>query len=194
MLDVGAAQGFLGQLLHDSGRIIDAVEPDADCCRIARPFYRHVHHATIEDAPLAGPYRTIVCADVLEHTPDPSGILRRLKAVAAPDALFIISLPNVAHIAVRLMLLCGRFPRMDRGPLDRTHLQFYTRDTAADLLESAGLSVRSVLAAGVPPDEVFRGRAESSFVRVLASAQAALVRLMPRAFAMQFIFVASPRS
>ena len=40
ILDVGAAQGFLGQLLVDSGLAVDAVEPNPYWADHARPWYR----------------------------------------------------------------------------------------------------------------------------------------------------------
>ena len=44
LLDVGAAQGILGQLLYDwaEGVVLDAVEPNRDWAGRARPFYRQV--------------------------------------------------------------------------------------------------------------------------------------------------------
>ncbi len=191
ILDVGAAQGFLGQLLHGSGLILDAVEPQPHWAEHARPFYRQVHNSTVEEARLpAGTYDAIVCADVLEHVPDPAGVLADLRKAAAPGALFIVSLPNVAHLAVRLMLLFGRFPGMDRGILDRTHLHFFTRDTAADLLRSAGLTIERVECTGVPLDEVFRRGEGKWWFNMLMRAQHALLALLPRLFAMQWVFVA----
>ena len=62
----------------------------------------------------------------------------RLREAATEDATFIISVPNVAHMAVRLMLLFGYFPKMERGILDRTHLQFFTKDTAVQMLAQGG--------------------------------------------------------
>ena len=112
ILDVGAAQGLIGQLLGSSGLEIDAVEPNPAWADAARPYYSHVFAATIEQAPLEpSRYRAVVCGDVLEHTVDPVSVLRRLRTHATDDAVFIISVPNVAHLAVRLMLLFGRFPR-----------------------------------------------------------------------------------
>ncbi len=52
ILDVGAAQGFLGQLLIGSGLEIDAVEPDAECADCAQPFYRHIFRSTVEETSL----------------------------------------------------------------------------------------------------------------------------------------------
>ena len=191
VLDVGAAQGVLGQLVGGAGLTLDAVEPNPDWAARARPFYRQVYASTIEDAPLEpGSYRTIVCGDVLEHTVDPVAVLGQLRAVATDDAAFVISLPHVAHIAVRLMLLLGRFPRMERGILDKTHLHFYTRETAEETLRAAGLRVAGAYATGVPLDELWPGGEGRALYNALVRAQHLALRLAPRLFAFQWIFVA----
>jgi 2-polyprenyl-3-methyl-5-hydroxy-6-metoxy-1,4-benzoquinol methylase len=193
VLDVGAAQGILGQLAGGSGLTIDAVEPHPGWAERARPYYRRVFASTIEDAPLVpGSYRTVVCGDVLEHTVDPVAVLGRLCRAATSDAVFIISLPHVAHLAVRLLLLIGRFPQMERGILDRTHLHFYTRDTAEDLLRSAGLRVARAYPTGVPLDELWRRGEGSAPYNALMRLQHLALRLAPRLFAFQWIFVAYP--
>ena len=193
VLDVGAAQGIIGQLVGGAGLVLDAVEPNAGWAERARPFYRTVHASTIEDAPLApGSYRVVVCGDVLEHTVDPVAVLGELRRVATPDAVFVISLPHVAHLAVRLLLLLGRFPKMERGILDRTHLHFFTRDTAEDLLRAGGLRVARAYPTGIPLDELWPGGEGSAPYRLLQRIQWAALRLAPRLFAFQWIFVAYP--
>jgi 2-polyprenyl-3-methyl-5-hydroxy-6-metoxy-1,4-benzoquinol methylase len=185
VLDVGAAQGLIGQLLLDSGLEIDAVEANPAWADAARPYYRKVFADKIEDAPLSpGLYKIVICGDVLEHTVDPVAVLRRLRTCASPDAVFIISVPNVAHIAVRFMLLMGRFPRMERGILDRTHLHFFTRDTGEQMLRDAGLRVERVSSTPVPLDGACSG--------LLMKIQHAALDLAPRLFAMQWIFIARP--
>lgn len=193
VLDVGAAQGILGQLVGDTGLVLDAVEPNPEWAERARPSYRAVFAATVEDAPLAArSYRTIVCGDVLEHTADPVAVLRQLRAVATPDAVFIISLPHVAHLAIRLLLLLGRFPQMERGILDRTHLHFYTRDTAEATLRAAGLRIAHAYPTGLPLDELWPAGEGSAPYRFVQRAQHLALRLAPRLFAFQWIFVAYP--
>lgn len=190
ILDVGAAQGFLGQLL--AGALpIDAVEPHPYWAEQARPYYRQVYASTIEDADLPpATYPVIVCGDVLEHTVDPVAVLRRLRQIATPDAVFIISLPNVAHLAVRLLLLFGKFPRMDRGILDRTHLHFFTLETARDMLREAGLEVIRARPTGVPLDELWpRGQDRLPFWLLMRLQHVALA-LAPRLFGFQWILVA----
>lgn len=191
VLDVGAAQGILGQVVVDSRLVLDAIEPHPAWAEQARPYYRQVFADPVEAAPLpARTYRTIVCADVLEHTVDPRAVLRRLGDVAAHDALFIVSLPNVAHLAVRVLLLLGRFPRMERGVLDRTHLHFYTRDTAQALLEDAGFEVLQVTATGLPLDELWPAGEGRLGFRLLTRLQHVALALAPRLCGWQWIFVA----
>lgn len=193
VLDVGAAQGLLGRLLVGSGLAIDAVEPRPAWADAARPYYRTVYTGTIEAVALpARTYRTIVCGDVLEHTVDPVGVLRRLRHLATGDALFIVSLPNVAHLAVRLLLLVGRFPRMERGILDRTHLHFFTRDTAEELLRAAGLTVLSARATSLPLDELWPRGEGSALYAAAARCQHLALAVAPRLFGFQWVFVARP--
>ena len=195
ILDVGAAQGLLGQLLQGSGLPIDAAEANASWAAQAQTFYRHVWPVAVEEAPLpARTYRIIVCADVLEHTVDPVRVLRRLRDVATKDAFFLISLPNVAHVAVRLLLLFGQFPQMERGILDRTHLHFYTRRTAHDLLAGAGLEVLRVRPTSFPIDELWPTGAGSSIFRLLVRLQWLALLVAPTLFAWQWVFVARVRA
>jgi 2-polyprenyl-3-methyl-5-hydroxy-6-metoxy-1,4-benzoquinol methylase len=189
ILDVGAAQGILGQLLAESCLTIDAIEPNSQWADAARPFYREVINSTVEAANLPDDtYDCIICADVLEHLPDPLSTLKRLKEAAKLDATFIISLPNVAHLAVRTMLLFGRFPKMERGILDKTHLQFFTKDTAKNLLTDAGLRVDRALTTVVPLEDFGNG----IFTKAMMGMQRLAVAVLPRMFAMQWIFIAKP--
>ena len=193
VLDVGAAQGFLGQLLRADRIAIDAVEPHPVWAEHARVYYRTVYASPIEAAELPPRrYPVVVCADVLEHTLDPAAALARLQETATEDATFIISLPNIAHIAARLMLLAGRFPQMDRGIFDRTHLHFYTRETAAALLRGAGLQIVLARPTPVPIEQIWPAGASPAILRAIMHAQRAGLLLAPTLFAFQWIMVARP--
>ena len=193
ILDVGSAQGMLGQSLVGSGLEIDAVEPNPAWADAARPHYRAVHTGTIESVSLPlKHYAAVVCADVLEHTADPVAVLKQLRTHASDDAAFIISLPNVAHLAVRLMLLFGMFPQMERGILDKTHLHFFTRKTAIEMLRQAGLRVERVSATGVPLEELWKSGRPGWAFAAARKLQWTVVRLLPRLFGFQWIFLARP--
>jgi SAM-dependent methyltransferase len=94
----------------------------------------------------------VLCLDVLEHLVDPWAMLRRLVALLRPGGAVVASIPNVRHMHVVLPLLFrGRFEYADEGLLDRTHLRFFTRRSAVDLLEGAGLRVDLVRDTGLEP-------------------------------------------
>lgn len=193
VLDVGAAQGFLGQLTQGSGLDVDAVEPNPYWADHARPWYRQVFAATVEEARLPShSYRFVVCADVLEHTVDPVAVVRQLCKVATPDATFVISLPNVAYFVVRLLLLFGQFPRMERGVLDRTHYHFFTRKTAVAMLEEAGLRVVRVRPTAAPLDEVWPRGEGTWLFRLLIRLQHLALLVAPTFFGWQWLIVAHP--
>src|SRR5206468_13015382 len=84
------------------------------------------------------PFDAVVCADVLEHLPRPEQLLVRIRGWMRDGGTLFVSVPTVANVTVRAGLLAGRFPYAERGILDRTHLRFYTRRTASQLLTAAG--------------------------------------------------------
>lgn len=191
ILDVGAASGQLGRLLVDTKLPIDGIEPDEDAAAAARPFYRSIVTSRIEDADLpASTYPVVVCADVLEHTADPEAVLRHLIAASSSDAVFIISVPNVAHLAARLLLLLGMFPRHERGIFDRTHLHFYTRSTAVELIDSAGLRVSAVETTPVPLEDVWPRELGTTMREAAMRLQTLAARVAPSLFAFQWLIVA----
>jgi 2-polyprenyl-3-methyl-5-hydroxy-6-metoxy-1,4-benzoquinol methylase len=194
VLDVGSAQGMLGQLLQGSGLLLDAVEPNPTWAEATKPYYRQTFVGMIEQVALQPKhYEVIVCADILEHTADPVAVVESLRKCAADDASFIISVPNVAHLAVRIMLLFGMFPKMERGILDKTHLQFLTRKTAIQMLDRAGLRVERVLATGVPLEELWKTDRPGVIFKFVREMQWLMVRLLPRLFGFQWIFLAKPK-
>lgn len=192
ILDVGASSGQLGQLLADTGLTIDGIEPDAASAEEALPFYRSVQCSTVEEAELpADTYRVVVCADVLEHLHDPEAQLRRLVASGTDDAVIVVSVPNVAHLAARLLLLAGKFPRHPRGIFDRTHRHFYTRETVLELMRTAGLNVASVEATPVPLDDIWPSRWPLAMREALMRIQSIAARVAPRLFGFQWLIIAT---
>jgi O-antigen biosynthesis protein len=84
----------------------------------------------------------IVCADVLEHLIDPWKVLAELVTYLKPNGRFVTSIPNVRHWSVWLpLILRGHWEYREAGIMDSTHLRFFTRRSAAALLNGAGLNI-----------------------------------------------------
>jgi 2-polyprenyl-3-methyl-5-hydroxy-6-metoxy-1,4-benzoquinol methylase len=153
VLDIGCASGFLRAFLPDSNFYIIGVERDPELVTQARQQYDEVYEADLTHdltLPLSTPH-AVVLADILEHLPDPEAVLTNLlKQYVKPGTPVIISLPNIAHLYVRLSLLLGRFNYSDRGILDRTHLRFFTLQTAQHLCTNCGVQIKSINVTPVP--------------------------------------------
>ena len=190
-LDVGAADGFLASRLREAGWRVTALEGDTELAADARAAGHTVVVADLNAPlpPLGGPFDAIVCGDVLEHLRDPLGVLRRLIPRLVPAGQVIVSVPNVAHLWVRLSLLAGRFEYSDRGILDRTHLRFFTRRTLLELLEGTGLVVERVVSTPVPLALVVPERMHGRWLDALHAMSAAASRSWPGGLAYQFVAV-----
>jgi 2-polyprenyl-3-methyl-5-hydroxy-6-metoxy-1,4-benzoquinol methylase len=82
----------------------------------------------------------VLALDVLEHLVDPWTMVRRLSPLVAPGGRLIVSVPNIRNWKfIWRLLIAGDFHYRASGLLDRTHLRFFVRDTAAELATAGGL-------------------------------------------------------
>ena len=83
----------------------------------------------------------LVCADILEHLIDPLGVLKKLAHFLKPGGKVIVSLPNIAFFMERWQILLGKFDYKDSGIMDNTHLRFFNRQRAIELVQKAGFQI-----------------------------------------------------
>jgi hypothetical protein len=91
---------------------------------------------------------------------------------------------NVATWRMRWHLLRSRWDYADEGILDRTHVKFYTLDTAREFVRGAGLRIHDELLLGTPPGGSALRRLIVRRLRALSF----------RATAQAFLFVAEPEA
>lgn len=150
MLDVGPGQGILGQALKSQGMPeLYAVEIDDATRERLSNTYKRIER-TIE-AFSGERFDLVLLLDVLEHMSQPEEFLANLLRYLAPQSTILISVPNIAHWSIRLSLLAGQFNYTQRGILDRTHLQHFTRRRILNVLrQMPQLSVIEYQASIVP--------------------------------------------
>jgi SAM-dependent methyltransferase len=148
VLEVGCWSGYVTEHLVAAGNRVVGVELDAGAAQRAERFAERVHVADIDVTPLStlepGPFDVVLFGDVLEHLRDPAATLADAGTLLAPDGRFVISVPHVAHVDVRMMLLQGTWEYQDDGLLDRTHLRWFTREGLRSLLADAGFVATAI--------------------------------------------------
>ncbi len=185
VLDVGCSTGYLAAELKRCGYRVYGVEAAPDAAREAARYCDRVWTADLdllEALDCGRIFDVLVFADVLEHTRDPEGNLKKLLPYLRDDGRVICSLPNVANWRIRLSLLLGRFDYTPVGILDESHIRFFTRRTAERMMSRLGLRIdRMMVTPSFLPYRLYR-------LYPLKWLDYALCRILPGIGAQQFIF------
>ncbi|MEM9140341.1 MAG: methyltransferase domain-containing protein [Pseudomonadota bacterium] len=156
LLDFGGGVGATAAELRARGHAHRAGVADLVADRVTALNLDFRHRGDLEDPVFLeqiiaaeGPFTCVLCLDVLEHLSDPWSIVRRLHAALVPGGTIIASIPNIRNFRALLPLVFqNRWTLTDAGILDRTHLRFFVRSTAIDLMTCSGLMVEEVR--GIP--------------------------------------------
>jgi SAM-dependent methyltransferase len=138
VLDVGCGAGDNARLMTASGRIVTGITWSEAEAALAAPHLDRVLVADIETGELpltCGSFEALLLSHVIEHVRDPAALLRRLAPLLGPAGVLVVAVPNMAHWRLRWRFARGDWRREDSGPLDRTHLQFWSYQTAPGILD-----------------------------------------------------------
>jgi methionine biosynthesis protein MetW len=147
VLDVGCGTGSVSSLIQRFRKAqIVGIEPDADRVQLAKARGLEVMqgYLTPETIATLGRFDAVVFADVLEHVPNPSALLKLGCSALRPGGCVALSVPNIAHWSVRWELLRGRFDYEPSGIMDATHLRWFTAASMGRWLRNSGLDLASL--------------------------------------------------
>jgi len=144
VLDIGAGNGLLSMVIKKLNKsvTIDGIEPNSYAASIAKVHYRRFFEGyTYQylESIKSGNYDYVVMADVVEHTVDPYEFLLEVQSNISESTILMVSLPNIAFGGQRLALMNGHFNYVDSGLLEKTHLRFFTIESAKELFASVPL-------------------------------------------------------
>jgi glycosyltransferase involved in cell wall biosynthesis len=185
VVDLGAGPGGVARELAARGcrvAVVDRAPPvEAEAGVLV--------HVQDLDQPLkvdVSGYDYILLLDVLEHLKDPERFLDELRRQFdhRPRRL-VLTLPNVAFLVPRLMLLLGQFNYGKAGILDRTHTRLFTFASARRILLDAGFKLRRVRGVPVPFPKAL---GDGPLARLLLALNRALIAVSRPLFSYQ-IFV-----
>ena len=191
LLDVGCARGHLSTALQKQGWKVTGIEYDPQDAQAAQEAGISMIVGTAESAlsNMTDTFDVIVFADVLEHFLEPLEVLTLAKNCLNPGGRIVISIPNVAHLTVRLQLLLGSFNYTDRGILDRTHLHFYTKRSLREMITQANLEIVHLGATPAPIEEVLPVLRKVKPLRAILEFNAFTARAWKSLLAYQYIAV-----
>lgn len=147
VLDIGCSSGTLGHTLTVKKNCeVVGIDMDSGDVQIAKKRLSAAYVANIENdqLPDIGLFDYVIFSDVIEHLVEPSKTLEKVKKLLKKDGSVIFSIPNMAHMGVRLMLLKGRFSYAKTGLLDDTHLHFYDEDKIRAVFFDAGYNIEEL--------------------------------------------------
>lgn len=133
LLDVGAASGLLVAEAVAAGMEATGIEPSETLSSGARSSGLDVLTGALPDPALDGrTFDVVTLVDVIEHVPDPVGLLRAARAHVAEDGLLLVVTPDAAAVVARLL-------RRRWWHLRIAHIGYFTRPTLTAALAEAGL-------------------------------------------------------
>lgn len=193
ILDVGCSGGLLAERLRRQGHEVTGI----DITEI--PGVRNRTDAFVVadltaglPVEVTGPYDVVIAGDVLEHLPRPEVLLQDVRKVLAPGGEVLVSIPNFGHWYPRTRAALGTFGYDRRGPLDDTHLRFYSRKALRRLVARAGYDLVEEAVTGLPLGVVTPG--EGALAQVVRRADRSLVAVRPQLFAYQFVVRLRPHA
>ncbi|MEC5385583.1 class I SAM-dependent methyltransferase [Uliginosibacterium sp. H3] len=144
VLEVGCASGYWGEVLKAAGHSVVGVEPDPVAATAAQTLLDQVFVGFADDYFASHPderFDVISFVDVLEHTANPEVVLDVCRSRLKPGGVVVASIPNVAHVAVRGMLLAGKWDYAKTGIMDNSHIRFFTRNTIVELFSATAFRI-----------------------------------------------------
>jgi len=147
VLDIGSGPGhFAASVKKALGCSVDCLEYNDEAASRAALVCRQVFQVDLLAPGWASAidrrYDHVLLLDVLEHMVDPVATLREASSLLAADGTLMVSVPNVAHGAVRLPLMAGEWTYESEGILDDSHLRFFVLPSFLEMLAEAGLTAQ----------------------------------------------------
>lgn len=192
VLDIGCAKGVIGKLCYNNNLVFRGIEENSEWAKTAKPYYEEIFQGRIENATneFLQNYDVIILADVMEHIPNSEEIISRIINLQKKECVFIISVPNIANIWVRLNLLFGKFDYNERGILDKTHVRFFTYKSLIKYLTVSGLKVENKDCTPIPLELINNFFIQNSLGRIIFRIFNIITHILPKLFGYQFIVYA----
>jgi len=140
LVDVGCGNGRFLARMRDLGWEVLGVEPDPEAARVARErFGLTVIPSTLEEAKLPeASVDAVTMNHVIEHVPDPIGLLAECRRILRPGGTVVVVTPNLQSLGCRVFKADWRGYEIPR------HLVIFSSKALRLCAERAGLTINSL--------------------------------------------------
>ena len=148
VLDVGCGAGDNARQLKDRGCKVTGLTVSKAEADAAEQFCDKVVVGDVEgDIGFLENERfeVILLSHILEHLISPERALANLAGLLSNNGRIYIAVPNMAFWRLRFQMMKGDWIRTESGPFDRTHLHFWSFQTAGQIATQSGLEVEAHL-------------------------------------------------
>jgi glycosyltransferase involved in cell wall biosynthesis len=187
VLDIGCSRNELGRALRQAGHRVTGIDERPPPFELDAFHRADLAKGLLDTLPER--FDIVLMSDVLEHVKHPDRLLKQACSHLAEGGKILLSLPNVVHWSIRTAMAFGKFDYTNKGILDRSHLRFFTRETARRLFREAGLRVTEERSTPVPWENVVSGGVLRD---LLEKADHLLGELDPNLFAYQYVYELQP--
>jgi 2-polyprenyl-3-methyl-5-hydroxy-6-metoxy-1,4-benzoquinol methylase len=138
LLDIGAASGLLVKLAREQGLEAQGIEPSHELVAAAARLYgvELIQGSVPHERLLGSRFDVIFLADVIEHVPDPVGLLRDARLLLAADGVLVVATPDVGSLVRRLLGKRWWHFRL-------AHVGYFDAASLGEACNRAGLAVTS---------------------------------------------------
>lgn len=146
VLDLGCGDGFLMQELRKNNNTVVGIDIASKALEKAQKRGLNVFDLDLNTNWSKGMeehFDSIVAGEIIEHIFDTDLFLKNIYKVLKKNGTLILSTPNIASLARRIMLLLGINPHIEvtARAYDAGHIRYFTFKSLKKLLEENGFKV-----------------------------------------------------
>lgn len=140
LLDVGCGNGSFLDQMRPLSWVVTGVEPDVEAVSVARERYGlDIFQGSLEEANFPDEhFDAITVCHVIEHVPDPVGLMKECRRVLKPHGKLVVLAPNINSLGFR------QFGEYWRGLEIPRHFYLFSPQTLLECAELAGLDVQEM--------------------------------------------------